>query len=91
MSGNTKEPSSGGRASVPSQSYMWFNGTCPCELGQYCGGIYKLLCVCVWVACAAVLLIHSALSLCCASSPIVTSSKSLLLSLREVLWPLYST
>ena len=49
MSGNTKEPSSGGRASVPSQSYMWFNGTGPCELGQYCGGIYKLLCVCVCV------------------------------------------
>ena len=21
---------------------MWFNGTSPCELGQYCGGIYKL-------------------------------------------------
>jgi hypothetical protein len=31
---------------VPSQSYMWFNATSPCELGQYCGGIYKLLCVC---------------------------------------------
>ena len=31
---------------MPSQSYMWFNGTSPCELGQYCGGIYKLLCVC---------------------------------------------
>ena len=34
---------------MPSQSYMWFNGTGPCELGQYCGGIYKLLCVCVCV------------------------------------------
>ena len=32
---------------MPSQSYMWFNGTGPYGLGQYCGGIYKLLCVCV--------------------------------------------
>ena len=45
---NTKEPSSGGELSVPSQSYMWFNGTIPCELGQYCGGVYKLWCVCVY-------------------------------------------
>jgi hypothetical protein len=40
---DTKEPSLGGE-------HMWFNGTGPCELGQYCGGIYKLLCVCVQVA-----------------------------------------
>ena len=27
---------------MPSQSYIWFSGTSPCELGQCCGGIYKL-------------------------------------------------
>ena len=34
---------------MPSQSYMSFNGISLCELGQYFGGIYNLLCVCVCV------------------------------------------